>query len=127
MCLFFALFLQALSPTPPLPQVNAARVRRQAWRHHEQGAKGAVDLIGLVAVAAPWTGLPRRQAECQHQERQQQQQRRRRRRALAAVRAHPLGRGWSGGAAAVNTALAQGATKAESRLMGSSNNREPQQ
>lgn len=50
------LFLPIRACTPS-PQVYTAGVQRQASRHGEQGSKGAVDLAGLVAVAAPGTGV----------------------------------------------------------------------
>lgn len=72
-----------------------------------------MDLVGLVAVAAPRAGLARRQHERQHQERQQKQQQRRRRRpqAHAAVHVHLGGRRGEAAAAPAMLTLAQEATK----------------
>lgn len=41
----------------PLPKVYAVCVYREARRYAEQGTKGTVDFIGLVAVTAPGAGL----------------------------------------------------------------------
>lgn len=54
----FLLFLQRyVLPRTASPKVYTLCVWGQAWRYGEQGSKGAVDFTGLVAVAAPGTGL----------------------------------------------------------------------
>lgn len=44
---------------------------RQTWRYVEQGAKGAVNFAGLVAVTYPGASLASGQGQCQTQESQQ--------------------------------------------------------